>query len=55
VGHSTIGNVLLSQGDLPGALAEYRTALGVTEALATKDPTNAYFQHDLAICHDKLG
>jgi len=47
--------VLVAQGDGPGALAAYRKALGIAEALAARDPANTQWQTDLAVSCAKLG
>ena len=39
-GHESVGDVLRAQGDLAGALVEYRAALVIAEALAAADPAN---------------
>lgn len=39
-----IGNVVLAQGDLVGALAAYRDSLAIAKALAQKDPSNTQWQ-----------
>jgi hypothetical protein len=38
---------LEAQGDLAGALTEYRASLAIREPLAGADPTNAVWQRDL--------
>jgi eukaryotic-like serine/threonine-protein kinase len=56
VSHIKIGDVLCNQGDLAGALAEYRAGLAIAERLATQDPANAQWQTDLAeACEDVAG
>ena len=47
VSHNKIGDVLLAQGDGPGALADYRKGLAIAEALAARDPANTQWQRDL--------
>ena len=42
------GDVLVAQGDGPGALAAYRRGLAIAEALATRDPANTQWQRDLS-------
>ncbi|MCH8111628.1 MAG: hypothetical protein IH905_06700 [Proteobacteria bacterium] len=42
VSHSKIGDVLHGQGDLSGALENYRAAMVIRERLAEADPTNRY-------------
>jgi hypothetical protein len=53
--HIKIGDVLLAQGDWPGALAACRRSLAICEALAARDPTNTQWQTDLAAVCAKLG
>jgi hypothetical protein len=55
VSHDRIGNVLLAQGDGPGALAAYRKGLTIRETLAAHDPTNTHWQGNLAVSHKKIG
>ena len=53
--HSKIGDVLVAQGDGPGALAAYRKGLAIAEALAARDPANTEWQRDLSVSHDRIG
>jgi hypothetical protein len=46
--------VLCDQGDLAGALAEYRASLTITERLAAQDSANAQWQTDLARSCDRV-
>ncbi len=39
----------------PGALNAYRESLGVRERLAAADPSNAGWQRDLSVSHNKIG
>lgn len=55
VSHNRIGDVLVAQGDGPGALAAYRKGLAIREALAARDPANAEWQRDLIVSNVKLG
>lgn len=50
-----VGDVLLAQGDLKGALASYRQGLAIAEALAGHDPTNNEWQRDLSVSYNKIG
>jgi hypothetical protein len=43
-----VGDVLVAQGDLAGALKNYRDAFAITEKLANEDPSNAIWQNDAA-------
>ncbi len=55
VSQDRIGDVLLGQGDLGGALKAYRESMGVAERLALSDPSNAGWQRDLSVSHIKIG
>ena len=50
-----LGDVLVAQGDGPGALAAYRRGLAIAEALAARDPDNTQWQRDLSVSHNKIG
>lgn len=54
VAFSEIGDVLVAQGDLPGALAAYRKGLAIRETLAARDPGNTGWQRDLIVSYVKL-
>ena len=47
--------MLLAQGDAAGALEAYRALLATAERLAAGDPTNASWQRDLSVSHEKVG
>ena len=49
-----IGNVLVAQGDVPGALAAFRKSLAIREALVGRDPANTEWQRDLIVSYVKL-
>jgi tetratricopeptide (TPR) repeat protein len=49
------GDVLVAQGDGPGALAAYQAGLAIAEGLAKRDPANTGWQVDLAVSCAKLG
>jgi hypothetical protein len=55
VSHNKIGDVLMAQGDGPGALGAYQASLAIAEALARRDPANTQWQVDLACSCGKLG
>ena len=55
VGLNSLGDVLVAQGDLAGALKSYRDALVIVERLAKSDPGNAIWQRDLAVSFDRIG
>ena len=50
-----IGDVLVAQGDLSGALQRYRATMVIAERLAGADPNNAVWQRDLSVSHNKIG
>ncbi|HEV7473105.1 MAG TPA: DUF4062 domain-containing protein [Pyrinomonadaceae bacterium] len=54
VSYERIGDVLVVQGDGPGALAQYRKEFAIREALA-RDVANTQSQRDLSVCHNKIG
>jgi tetratricopeptide (TPR) repeat protein len=49
------GDVLVAQGDGPGALAAYQAGLAIAEGLAKRDPANTQWQVDVAVSCAKLG
>jgi tetratricopeptide (TPR) repeat protein len=55
VSHERVGDVLRDQGDLDGALRDYRESLAIRERLAAGDPANAVWQRDLSVSHNKVG
>ena len=50
-----IGNVLVAQGNLAGALQAYEASLEVRQTLANSDPDEAGWQHALAVSYSKIG
>ena len=46
--------MLVAQGDLPGALQSYRTAMAIRERLAEADPDNVGWQRDYAVSLSRL-
>jgi hypothetical protein len=50
-----MGEVLVAQGDGPGALAAYQAGLTIAEDLAKRDPANTEWQRDLSISNNKIG
>ncbi|MFM7640061.1 MAG: hypothetical protein ACKO45_00660, partial [Cyanobium sp.] len=54
-GLSGQGDVLVSQGDGPGALAAYQAGLTIAEGLAKRDPANTEWQVDVTVSCWKLG
>ena len=55
VSHDRIGDVLVAQGNLPGALAAYQASLATRARLAAADTGNAGWQRDLSVSHDNIG
>ena len=55
VSYIRVGDVLVDQGQLEGALKAFRDGLAIRERLAKADPDNAGWQADLASSHGKLG
>lgn len=52
---SRLGDVLVLQGDLAGALQACWADLEISERLARSDAMNAKWQHGLCVSHEKLG
>jgi tetratricopeptide (TPR) repeat protein len=50
-----MGDVLVAQGDGPGALAAYQAGLAIREGLAKRDPANTAWQRDLSLSKDRIG
>lgn len=50
-----MGDVLMSQKDLPGALTYYRKYLTNCEKVAATDPTNVHAKRDLSISLQRMG
>ena len=55
VAYDKIGDVLVAQGDLSGALQSYQADLAISARLAPKNPSNAEWQHDLSVTYDRVG
>ena len=53
--YNLVGNVQLAEGDLANALASYQAVLDIGERLAKSDQSNAAWQRDLAVAHEKIG
>jgi tetratricopeptide (TPR) repeat protein len=49
------GDVLVAQGDGPGALAAYQAGLAIAEGLAKRDPANTGWQRDLSVSQERIG
>jgi Flp pilus assembly protein TadD len=50
-----VGDVLLAQGKLSDAQAAFGEYLAISRRLADLDPSNAAWQHDLAVAHSRVG
>ena len=50
-----IGDVLVAQGDLSGALESYRASLAIAERLVETDPNNAGWRRDLSVSYERIG
>jgi hypothetical protein len=47
--------MLQSQGNLAGALEEFRKELAIVERLAAQDPDNAGWQRELSVSRTRIG
>src|SRR5258708_14471339 len=54
VARNAIGDALAVGNDHKGAVAEFRAALAILEALVARDPANAQWRHDTMIMHQRL-
>jgi hypothetical protein len=54
VSFDNVADVLVAQGNLPEALKSYRDSLTIRDRLATSDPGNARWQHDLSVSYGKV-
>jgi tetratricopeptide (TPR) repeat protein len=50
-----LGNILMSRGDLSGALKYYKDGLAIADSLAKSDPGNAGWQRDLSVSFERIG
>jgi len=50
-----VGNVSKGQGELADALKNYSDSLAIREKLASRDPSNVDWQHDLSVSYDNVG
>ena len=48
-----LGDVQQAQGDLEAALESYRSGMAIAEKLAESDPSNAGWQRDLSVSHER--
>ena len=48
-----LGDIKQRRGDLAGARQSYNDGLAIADRLATSDPGNAGWQHDLSVSYDK--
>lgn len=55
VAMNELGDVLVAQGDLPGARARFQEGLEIRRKLAAADPSSASLQRDLIVSYVKLG
>jgi tetratricopeptide (TPR) repeat protein len=55
VGRERIGSILTVMGDLSGALASYRQALGIRETLFSNQPTNPTHRRNLVAVYQHMG
>jgi tetratricopeptide (TPR) repeat protein len=55
VSYERIGDVLVSQGNLPEALKSYQAGLAIRERLARTDAGNSGWQRDLSVSNNKIG
>ena len=53
--HVKVGRVLQAQGDLTGALELFYKGLEIAKGLARADPSNAHWQRDVSMSHEKVG
>ncbi|HAD26740.1 MAG TPA: hypothetical protein DCF61_13480, partial [Alphaproteobacteria bacterium] len=54
VSHERIGDVLVAQGDLAGAIAAYEASVSIARGLAEKFPYHPQFRSGLAITERRL-
>ena len=50
-----LGDIRQRRGDLKSALKSYEDSLAIAEPLASSDPGNAEWQHDLSVSYDDVG
>ena len=55
VSYDRVGDVLVAQGDLPGALKSFRDGLTIAEQLSRADPGNAGWRRDVSVSYNKVG
>ena len=55
VSQERIGDLLQAQGDLEGALREYRASLEVSGSLSDADPSDLGSRRDVSVSHDRIG
>jgi len=54
VSYNKVGDVLVAQGNLPGALASFKDSLAIRDRLAKADPNNAGWQRDVWVSYWRL-
>ncbi len=55
ISYEKLGDVCVTQGDLPGAKDYYQKALEISQKLAEASPDSAEAQRDLSVSYEKLG
>src|SRR5262249_49368731 len=55
VPYEKVGDVLVAQGGLTGALKSYGDSLAIRDRLTKADPNNAGWQYDLGISNERIG
>lgn len=55
ISQSNVADVRVAQGDLADALTSYLAVRSTSESLSKADPSNAEWQHGLAIFYEKVG
>ena len=55
VSHNKVGDVLLKQDDLDGALIMYQDSLVLAQRMALIDPSNTGWKRDLATSQERIG
>ena len=55
VSYNKVGDALVAQGDLLGALKSFRDGLAIREELSRADPGNAGWRRDVSVSYNKVG
>ncbi|TMH35459.1 MAG: ATP-binding protein [Betaproteobacteria bacterium] len=53
--HEKMGNVLMAESNLGGAVQEYRTSMDIVQQLVEQDHRDASWQRGLSVIHEKIG